>query len=241
MGYLRNHEIEEIENEKRVLENTLTSRSVQERGNLEAHIRRIDKELSEKAPPDLSSEDCDRLSKECRDIEGRLVPNMPSDMAMRRNPPGTVGAHMRYEKLAKSREHFPEGDLMHWKENQLALNKGSDDPDVANFERMRPGEYTGESMGGAQIPGQRFFNTNPSEQYKLGHDETFGKEDHQLKPNGDHEPEPKAAAPVKKKAGKKKGKMKRTPVAMLCGRMMSSQGRHSHQRSCPECLEVSEG
>ena len=34
MGYLRHHEIEERENEKRVLENTLKSREVQERGNL---------------------------------------------------------------------------------------------------------------------------------------------------------------------------------------------------------------
>ena len=178
MGYLRPNQVAEIENEKQVLERTLISRDVQDRANLQSHIRRIDKELSEKAPPDVSGEDRDRMVRECKEIEDRLVPHMPSGEAMRRNPPGTVGRHMRFEKLAKSRKYFEEGDLARWKDNQLTLNKGDEDPDIANFERLRP-IHDHASMLGAQIPGTQYFGTNPSQAYLDGYDKTFGSNEDQ--------------------------------------------------------------
>jgi hypothetical protein len=231
VGYLRQNQIEEIENEKRVLERTLQSRDVQERGNLVNHLKRIDTQIEKQSPPDLTGEDRDKLTRECKEIEGRLQPLMPSDEEMRRNPPGVVGRHMRYEKAAKSKKHFDEGDLFHWKDNQLALNKGDHDPDVANFERMRPMHNHG-SMQGAQIPGQQFFGTNPSEAFKEGHDRTFGEE----VTIEDETPLVRAKATRKKSGTKKRASAEKTPMA--CGKLMGPSGRHFHVKACETCQEA---
>jgi hypothetical protein len=158
---------------------------------------------------------------------------MPSDEQMRRNTPGTVGQHLRFDKAAKSRDHFDDGDLAHWKDNQLALHKGSDDPDVANFERMRPLHNQG-SMLGAQIPGAQYYGTNPSQAYLDGFDETFG------------DPEPKVETPTRKKVVRKKAaKRTRAPnkkavkmSALPCGKMMGPSGRHFHVAKCETCQEA---
>jgi hypothetical protein len=235
MGYLRQNQIEEIENEKRVLERTLSSREVQERGNLVQHLKRIDHQIETQAPPDVTGEERDRLVRECKEIEGRLVPMMPSHEEMRKNPPGVVGRHMKYEKAAKSKDYFPEGDIFRWKDNQLTLNKGSDDPDVANFERMRPVHNMG-SMLGAQIPGQQFFGLNPTEAYKEGYDRTF--------PGVAEEEEEDAPRPVttRKKSARKKRPKKRPgkTYQTACGRAMSVQGKHFHVKHCETCQEAAE-
>ncbi len=231
--YLRQHQVDEIENEKKVIERTLTNqRDVQDRGNLLQHIKGIDRDLAVKAPPDLTGEDRDRVVRECQEIEGRLQPLMPSDEQMRRNTPGTVGQHLRFDKAAKSRDHFKDGDLSKWKDNQLALNKGSDDPDVANFERMRPLHNHG-SMEGAQIPGTQYHGTNPSQAYLDGHDRTFG----------DPEPSPEDPVPARKKATRKKaarasGRKPQKMSALACGKMMGTSGRHFHVAKCETCQEA---
>ena len=242
MGYLIQHQVDEIDNERRVIERTLENRrDIQDRGNLQAHLRRIDTQLSTQAPPDLTGEERDQKVKECREIEDRLVPNMPSDEEMRRNPPGVVGRHMRYEKKAKSREHFEEGDLARWKDNMLALNKGDDDPDVANFERMRPLHNHG-SMQGAQIPGTQYFGTNPSQAYKDGHDRTFGAPssgEEITGPIDETPPQRSRKKATRKKATRKKATPKKT--ALACGKMMGPSGRHFHVAKCEVCQEAAEG
>lgn len=212
MGYLRHGQIEEIENERRVIENTLQSREVQERGNLLNHLKRIDRQLEQQAPPDLTPEERDQKVRECQHIEERLVPMMPSDEEMRKNPPGVVGRHMRFEKAAKERsEQFPEGMLARWKDNQLAINKGSDDPDVANFERMRPRVNPVTSLLGAQIPGQLYVGTNPSPAYLEGYDRTFGT------------PEERKAKPAA------------NTTVMACGKEVKTKGKHFHVAKCVVC------
>jgi hypothetical protein len=239
-GYLRQHQIDEIENEKHVIERTLTNqRDIQDRGNLESHLKRIDKQIAEQAPPDLTGEERDRMSRECREIEERLVPMMPSDEEMRRNPSGVVGRHMRYEKASKSKDHFDEGDIFRWKDNQLALNKGDDDPDVANFERMRPLHNSG-SMLGAQISGQQYFGTMPTQAYREGYERTFAAEPAVEEESESEIPQrQRKPATRKKKAAKKaanKKSMKMTELA--CGKMMGPHGRHFHVKKCEICQEA---
>jgi len=236
-GWLRPHQVEDIENEKRVIQNTLEHNRVEDRGNLHAHLRRIDKELSEKAPPDLTPQERDEKVKECREIEGRLRPLMPSDEEMRRNPPGVVGRHKKFEKAAKSRAFFSEGDLARWKDNQLALNKGDDDPDVANFERLRPLHNSG-SMLGAQITGKSFFGTNPSPQYEEGWERTFGDAAEVAE---DEEIQAPAVKRTRKKATRKKAKTEKKPAVvevLACGRKMAKAGRHFHIKTCRTCQEA---
>ncbi len=240
MGYLRPNQIHEIENEKRVIERTLETRVVQERGNLIAHLGRIDKQIESQSPPDLTPEERDQKTKECKEIEGRLVPMMPSDEEMRRNPPGVVGRHVRFEKMAKSKDYFPEGDIFRWKDNQLALHKGDEDPDVANFERMRPMHNMG-GMLGAQIPGQQYFGTNPTPAYREGYEKTFGEEVTSIEA-----PEPLSAPPRKARkrngSAKKRAPNKNPPkmTALACGKLMGPSGRHFHVKHCTTCQEAAE-
>jgi hypothetical protein len=202
-GYLRHHQVEEIESEKYVIERTLKNRQdIQDRANLENHIRKIDRQIESQAPPDLTGEERDQAVRECREIEERLVPLMPSDEEMRRNPAGTVGRHKKWDKATKRKDFFDEGDLARWKNNQLALNKGDDDPDIANFERMRP-LHNNASMLGAQIPGTQYFGTNPSPAYLAGYDETFGKREDD-EPESADEVDEVEALPCKPKATRKK-------------------------------------
>jgi len=235
MGYLRPAQVDEIENEKSVLERTLQSRDVQDRGNINAHIRRIDKELAEKAPPDLTPEERDQKAKECQMIEERLLPSMPSDEEMRRNPAGATGKHMRWEKLAKAKDRFPEGEIFRWKDNQLALHKGDNDPDVANFERLRP-LHNHASMLGAQISGQQYFGTNPSQAFLDGYDRTFG--------NGNGQPNEEETSTAPRAARKRSSRRKKSTEAekkltpMPCGKMLGPTGRHFHVAKCDVCQEA---
>lgn len=242
MGYLRQNQVEELENERRVLERTLENRrDIQDRGAITAHLKRLDHEVETSSPPDLTGEERDQAVRECSEIEARLVPNMPSDEEMRRNPAGVTGRHMRYEKLAKSKKYFDEGDIFRWKNHQLALHKGDDDPDVANFERMRPLHNHG-SMQGAQIPGTQYHGTTPTQAYREGHDRTFGTSAAALE-----EPDPERPQVTRKPATRKKAGAKRTrapnkkPVqmtALACGKMMGPSGRHFHIAKCEKCQEA---
>lgn len=241
MGYLRPHQVEEIENEKRTLQRTLETKAVQDRGNAEAHIRRIDRELEQKAPPELTPEQRDQAVKECRMIEERLVPMMPSDEEMRRNPAGVTGRHMRYERVAKARDRFPEGEIFRWKNNQLALNRGDDDPDIANFERLRPLHNHG-SMLGAQIPGKTFVGTNPSPQYLEGYDRTFGTNGEEVTSIGDNvdtfDSDPTEERRVAVRRKKKAPVQAKPKTPMPCGKLMGPYGRHFHVAKCETCREA---
>jgi len=254
MGYLRPNQVDEIENEKSVIERTLQHPRVEDRANMQAHVRRIDEQLEKQAPPDLTGEQRDERTRECREIEGRLAPLMPSHEQMRRNPPGVVGQHKRYDKASKSRKYFKEGDIFRWKDNQLALHKGDDDPDIANFERMRPVHNHG-SMLGAQIEGKTFHGLNPSPQFLAEYDRIFGTnvngETSAGAPAAEVEDETIVDPPVKrarkKATSKKNGAAKRTrapnkkaPVqtALACGKMMGPSGRHFHVAKCETCQEA---
>jgi len=239
MGYLRPNQVTEIENEKEVILRTLEGRDVQDRGNLQAHIGRIDRELAEKAPPDLTGEQRDQAVRENKEIEARLVPLMPSDAEMRRNPPGVVGRHKKFDKASKSKKFFKEGDVFRWKDNRLALHKGDDDPDVANFELMRPLDNMG-SMEGAQIPGQQYHGTNPSQAYLEGHDRTFGTNGKDTDPLPDEPKVEQRVAVTRKKTPAKRasGKGPQKMSALACGRMMGTSGRHFHIKKCAVCTEA---
>ncbi len=247
--YLRQHQVDEIENERRVIERTLQEKSrIEDRGNLEATIERIDVQLAEQAAPETTGEERDRMVRECGEIEGRLIPGMPSDEEMRRNPPGVVGRHKRHEKRSKSREFFEEGDISRWKNNMLCLHRGDDDPDIANFERMRPLHNHG-SMLGAQIPGTQYHGTNPSQAYLDGHDRTFGNGNGMAPaPDVDGEYVPDPPTPRKRKvATRRKSTAKRTRApnkkppkmdTLACGKVMGKAGRHFHVKKCVPCQEA---
>lgn len=129
---------------------------VQDRGKLIARRRRLEKTMETEAPKPYSPEEKDRAIARRDDLEGDIRQGMPTAAEMRRNPPGTVDKHLRWERTKKQK-------IMEWKHICARLNAGGDvaeriESEVSNVERLRPvGGPTEGNMHGAAIPGQQFF------------------------------------------------------------------------------------
>jgi hypothetical protein len=81
---------------------------------------------------------------------------MPTHEEMRKNPAGMVGKHMRWEKTHKKA-------ILEWKNAQQMLEPDSNDPDLSNFERLRPSGEMDRFRGDAQINGLMSFGNIPQE------------------------------------------------------------------------------
>lgn len=176
--YLRPNQIEEMKTERDVLRRTIATRKFDDASHLERQREKLETELEAKTPPDLTGPALDATVKREQKLRKELLDfGMPSHEEMRKNPPGVVGRHMRWEKFAKERTpEYPKGRIFEWKQDRLVLNKGSDDPDQANFEQFRPTVNYG-NLDNAQIPGTQYHGTNPSQEYLSNYDETFGKDE----------------------------------------------------------------
>ena len=98
----------------------------------------LKKDLREQTPLPYEGRELDAAVKRERELRETMVDDgMPAADEMRRNPPGTVGQHMRWEHKNKAR-------LLEWKNHRLrlhasgALDEPAGSPDIANFERYRP-------------------------------------------------------------------------------------------------------
>lgn len=136
VNYLRPQQERELEHnvaqlEKSIADPQVAKASGVDMGALQQQLRNEKHMLESQRAPTVSGEDLDNLVKTEVRLREELLVGMPSQEEMRRNPPGAVGKHMGWEKRNKLK-------LIAWKNAQLILNKGTDDPDVANFERFRP-------------------------------------------------------------------------------------------------------
>jgi hypothetical protein len=164
--YLRPNQIREMESEKATLLKQLESPYIENKGQVRKQLGMLTHNLESQTPPDLDGEKRDKIAKEAAQLKEEILQGMPSAEEMRKNPPGAVGKHMAWEKRNKTK-------ILRWKNCQLMLEKGSDDPDIANFERFRPTVST-LPMAGAQIPGK--FHSIPSEEFKENYDRVFRQE-----------------------------------------------------------------
>jgi hypothetical protein len=169
--YLRHRQAEELTKERNELRAMLDDRrpgvKIEDRGAMQKREQDLGRIVDAKIAPDLTPEQRDVAAREERELRAKWLEGMPSQAEMRRRPPGAVGKHMRWEKANKDL-------ILRWKNRVLELNKGNDDPDVANIERFRPVTST-LNMDNAQIPGREY--NIPSEQFKANYDQTFGKKD----------------------------------------------------------------
>ena len=161
--YLRPYQIDELSEEKRRLEHSLTRPDIQDRPSVSTQLRRVTKQLDENAPPDVNGKKKDEVAKRIKDLESEIQVGMLSHEEMRKSPHGAVGRHIAWERANKHK-------IMEWKNLQLMLNRGNPDQDVANIDRIRPTVST-MGMHDVLIPGQSF--SFPSEQYKQNYDEAF--------------------------------------------------------------------
>ena len=125
-------------------------------------LKRIEKLLRDDAPPEIPVSERDAVDKRIEDLAVQIQDaGMLSHEEMMRNPPGAVGQNIKWTRQTKDAQ-------LEWKSLQLRQNVDSDDPDIANVERLRPTTpYL--SMDRAQIP-RRTIST-PSAQFTQNYDD----------------------------------------------------------------------
>lgn len=157
---LRMHQREESRGELDGMKEMLPQlKSTQDRSAVAQRIKRLEKSLIEQSPePTLPGAAKDALAKQAKAIEEKVLPGMLSQEEMRKNPAGSVGHHMRWERAHKQ-------DILAWKNIQLMLEPDSDDPDLANFERLRPVGAMDRMRVDAQIPGKMSYTNIPQDNW----------------------------------------------------------------------------
>ena len=134
------------------LEETIRQPHIQDRPTAMRQLRALQRTMTEFTPKPFAGVEKDAAAKQERELREAMLPGMPTKAEMRLNPPGAVGKLQRWEKENAER-------IQAWKYLQLRLNAGTDDPDVANFERFRPEGGAQElSLNGAQIERKAFHN-----------------------------------------------------------------------------------
>lgn len=149
---LRPGQVDALKAEASRLEFSLTQPHLQDRPAATRALRHTQSQLDKLIPQEYPADQIDKAVRRASELRTEMIEDgMPTRMEMRANMPGAVGKLRRWERRNKTK-------LQEWKYHQLRLNPGSDDPDVANFERFRPSGGSGElSRDNAQIEGQNFF------------------------------------------------------------------------------------
>lgn len=161
---LRYHQREELKGEIEAIEGMLDSRNPHrlktstDTVEAQRRVQRLKKSLETQSPMELPGFVKDKLYKEAKAIEERVTHDMPTQEEMRKNPAGMVGKHMKWEKVHKR-------DILRWKNIQQMLEPNSDDPDLSNFERLRPAGIANRLRTDAQIQGQMTYQNIPQEKW----------------------------------------------------------------------------
>lgn len=126
------------------------------RANLQRYRQHLERDLRDNVAPEISAEVRDDTIKAERQLADSIREGMLPHEIMRRNPPGSVGHHIKWEREKKP-------DILAWK-NLRRLNHPEDDSeDLANVELLRPqtamGGQASTFMVDAQIPGT--FSMSP--------------------------------------------------------------------------------
>lgn len=167
MTLLRPHQVNEMLSDKENLQHQLNNPLIKDKGMVTTQLRKLNHQLETQTPKPYVGKEVDSAVQESERLKEELLQGMPSQEEMRKSPPGAVDKHRTWEKRNKAK-------LLKWKEIQLRLNAGSDENDVANFERYRPIGST-LNMANAVIPGKQYFMPSESQQYKENHDKIFNK------------------------------------------------------------------
>lgn len=158
---LRHHQREELHGEIETMESMMPNlKTPTDRGEVSKRLKRLKQTLETQSPRELSGEAKDRLYRESKELEASITQGMLSQEEMRKNPAGSVGQHMRWERHNKS-------SILRWKNIQQMLEPSSDDPDLSNFERFRPNGTTGRVRLDAQIPGKMSYLNVPQENWDM--------------------------------------------------------------------------
>lgn len=158
---LRYHQREELRAEIADIDSSLNPQNpFRHRNSIDSaeaasRARRLQKSLDTYSPPEkLDGRVKDKLAERAKKLEEQILPGMPTQEEMRKNPAGMVGRHMRWEKGNKKK-------ILEWKNIQQMLEPDSNDPDLSNFERLRPSGELDVFRSNAQISGHMSYGNIP--------------------------------------------------------------------------------
>lgn len=106
-----------------------------DKGETRKQLNSIGSMLDNQSAKQLSGQDLDSAKSRIDTLVADITKGMPSDEEMRKCPPGAVGRHMAWEKRTKE-------SVSEYKRLMIATNMGSDDPELASIERLRPTKST---------------------------------------------------------------------------------------------------
>jgi hypothetical protein len=156
---LRHHQREEYKGEIEAMTEMIPQlKTPQDRGDVQRRLGRLKQSLEAQTPAEITGAMKDRLQAHATELEQKITSGMLSSEEMRKNPAGAVGQHMKWERANKS-------DILKWKNIQQLLEPTSDDPDLSNFERLRPNGAQDRVRVNAQIPGKMSYGTIPQQNW----------------------------------------------------------------------------
>ncbi len=170
--YLRFEERESREGELKQIEDVLAAppwanphMTAETRRGLDIRKKEIRKDLNRNSPKPISGETRDAVAALERQLAEKIREGMPANEVMRRNPPGAVDAHIKWEKANKDR-------ILAWKNCRVLLNPDSNEKDLCNVEMLRPSLAMPGSastfMPDAQISGHFAMTPLARENWPLG-------------------------------------------------------------------------
>lgn len=133
---------------------------IEDRGQLTKNLRALEKDLHNQEPRPYGTDELDSVASRSDQLKTEILEGMPTQEEMRRNPPGSVDKHRRWENRNKAK-------LSEWKNIQLRMHQTGetdlpDATDVANFERFRPtGGSQQLNMHNEQIAGRLQYGPKP--------------------------------------------------------------------------------
>ena len=149
INYLRPSQVQEMQQERQTLERKLVSPHIQDKGAVRRQLQHLQRSFEQQTPKPVSAAERDRLVSREVELRELIKRGMPSQEEMRKCPPGATDKHISWERRNKRR-------LTEWKNIVLRLNLGSDERDVANFEKFRPVGST-LNMDNALVVGKHYF------------------------------------------------------------------------------------
>ena len=128
-------------------------------------IRAMEEDLEENSPPQINGPTRDALLVRQRELREKIKDGMLTHEEMRRNPPGAVDRHRKWEAQNTDR-------ILEYKNVCRALEPDSDAKDLASVEVFRPSRPFAYNSN-AQISGHVAYSDVPQENW----DRTFSKKE----------------------------------------------------------------
>lgn len=155
--YLKLNQLEEMTAERDRLSNMLRApphlrNAIQDAATMMSTLKRIERSIERDTPRAYVGADLDKAVAREKELREEWSAGMPTQEEMRRNPPGALDKHMKWEARNKLR-------IAEWKNVKRrllasgAVGEAESDRSVANVEMFRPRGGAQElNMDGAQIP-----------------------------------------------------------------------------------------